>query len=174
MKVADLLAEQYIAEGLLDKVKAALGAVKGKVVGSMNQLLKDFKRSRGSLLTTIEKFKIDELNVEYLARVDTGALVCSIDASDIEVDEAAKTVKFKHAGKSFDMKLLRMKEARNANGSVNRPRVELTYEWSGKKYSKVETTLNDRSKMKFKILIGRNLISMLKLPVHVSDDESFE
>lgn len=167
MKIHDVL-----EEGLLDKIKTALGSVKGRVVGSMSNLLQLFKKSPSAQLTTIEKFKVIQTGTEYMSRVDTGALVCAIHATDMEVDEEKKRVKFKHEGKSYDEPLLRMKTAKNANGVVNRPRVSWTYEWNGKRYSGIETSLADRSKLKFKLLIGRNLIKELKLPVHISDQES--
>ena len=164
-------AYEIVEEGLVDKMKAALGVIKGKLMGSMSALLQAFKKSPSAQLTTIEKFKVRETGKEYVSRVDTGALVCAIHAEDIKVDEEAKKVSFKHDGKTYDEPLLRMKTAKNANGVVNRPRVAWTYEWQGKSYSNIETSLTDRSKLKFKLLVGRNLIKELKLPVHISDQE---
>lgn len=166
MKVSDL----HLSESMLDKITASLGAVKSRVVLSMKQLLVSWKKSK-DLLTTIESFKVLETGQLYQARVDTGALVCSIHATNILIDAEEKYVTFEHAGKTYTEPLFRMKTAANANGVVNRPRVSWTYEWSNKKYSNIETSLADRSKLKFKLLIGRNLISDLKLPVHISKDE---
>lgn len=166
MKIHDIL-----EESLISKIKSALGSVKGRVVGSVTTLLQHFKKSPSEQLTTIEKFKVKQTGQEYISRVDTGALVCAIHATDITVDLKNKRVTFKHEGKSYDEPLLRMKTASNANGVVDRPRVSWTYEWNGKQYSNIETSLSDRSKLKFKLLIGRNLIKELKLPVHISDQE---
>lgn len=66
---------------------------------------------------------------------------------------------------------MRMKEVKNANGSATRARIALTYKWGGKSYPNIETSLAERGKMKFKLLVGRNLIKELKLPVHISDQE---
>lgn len=160
---------EIMTEGLIDTLKRKLGEVKGKLMTSMDALLKRFKKEPDERLTTIESFRVTELGREYESRVDTGALVCAIHADVIKVSEDEKTVSFKHNGRDYEFPLYRMKEAKNANGIVNRPRVLLSYVWNGKTYHDVETSLADRSKLKFTLLVGRNLISMLKLPVHIND-----
>ncbi len=76
-------------------------------------------------LTTIQKFTIVETDRDYLCRVDPGALVCALHAKNIKVDHEQGRVTFKHMGVEYDMPLLRMKDVKNANGIMNRPRVEL-------------------------------------------------
>lgn len=158
---------ELLTEGILDSIKKKLGDFKGKVESSLTSLLARFKKHPSERLTTIESFKIIELSKEYEARVDTGALVCALHAEDINVD--GDKVSFKHAGTTHTFPLYRMKEAKNANGVSNRPRIKLSYVWNGKTYKNIETSLSDRSKLKFTLLVGRNLIMELKLPVHVND-----
>lgn len=162
--------DEIMNEGLIDTIKRKLGEIKGKVVASVSSLLAGFKKNPNEQLTTIETFKVNELSKSYEARVDTGALVCSIHAEEIEVKD--DKVSFKHNGVKREMKLFRMKEAKNANGVVNRPRVLLSFTWGGKTYRNIETSLADRSKMKFVLLIGRNLIKELKLPVYINDKDN--
>lgn len=157
---------------MIDKIKAALGTVTGKIVSSVTNLVAAFKKSPNAQLTTIEKFEFVSLNTAILSRVDTGALVCAVDAKDISVDEEKKMVTFKFEDKTFEMPLLRIKDVKNANGTTSRPRVAMDYKWNNNVYHGIETSLIDRSKMKFKGLVGRNLIKQLKLPVHISDNEA--
>lgn len=122
-------------------------------------------------LTTIEKFGIQETGRSYLSRVDMGATVCALHAKDIVIDEWNNTVTFKHSGTVYTMPMLRYKEVKNANGVAMRARVALSFVWNGKTYKNIETSLADRSKMRFEVLIGRNLIRELDLPVRLSNDE---
>jgi hypothetical protein len=133
-----------------------------------------FRKAIGVELTTIEKFYIHETNRDYLTRVDMGAAVSALHAKDIIVDEAANTVSFRHAGTTYLMPLLRLKEVKNANGIMIRPRVALTFDWNGKTYENIETSLVDRSKMRFEVLIGRNLIKRIDLPIRLSESEQFD
>lgn len=163
--------KEILEESMIDTIKQKLGAFKGMIVGSVGKLLTIFKKNPEKRLTTIETFEAGKFG-KYEARVDTGALVCAIHAIDIKVED--KIVHFTHNGKAYSEPLLRMKTTKNANGIADRPRIEIDYKWDGKTYTKIETSLTDRSKLKFKLLVGRNLISALKLPVHISDSETFE
>lgn len=162
---------EELHEGIFDTLKRKLGDVKGKIVSSLTGLISAFKKNPNERLTTIETFQVHELNVQYEARVDTGALVCAIHAEEINVDTEKNQVSFKHNGAIHNMPLLRIKDVKNANGISSRPRVALTYTWGGKNYSNIETSLADRSKMNFTLLIGRNLIQALKMPVHINDKD---
>lgn len=160
--------EELLDEGVIDTIKGKIGAFAGKIMSSMTSLVTMFKKNPNVRLTTIEFFNVKEIgNTRYESRVDTGALVCAIHATDIKVD--GNKVSFTHGSKEYNFPLLRMKEVKNANGISNRPRVALSYVWNGKTYNNIETSLTDRSKLKFQLLIGRNLISELKIPVHIND-----
>jgi hypothetical protein len=163
---------KIISEGLLDKIKQKLGEFKGKVMSSVESLLQHFKKHPDERLTTIETFKVKEISKSYESRVDTGAAICALHAEEITVD--GEEVSFKHAGATHKMKILRTRETKSASGVTVRPVVKLTYEWNGKTYSGIDTSLIDRSKLKFKLLIGRNLIAQLKLPVYVADKDELE
>lgn len=120
-------------------------------------------------LTTVETFLVNEISKSYEARVDTGAAICALHAEDILIDN--DEVSFKHAGSTHKLKLVRMRETKSASGITNRAIVKLTYTWNDKTYHNVETSLIDRSKMKFTLLIGRNLIALLKLSVNINSSD---
>jgi hypothetical protein len=134
----------------------------------------DFFRRAFNKLTTIERFFIIETDREYLCRVDAGALVCAIHAKSITVNHEAKRVTFRHSGTTYDLPMLRLKDVKNANGIMTRPRVAFTFVWNGKTYKNIETSLADRSKMRYEVLIGRNLIREIGLPVYLSNDETID
>lgn len=163
---------EILEESLIDTIKKKLGEYKGKIFATMTGLLLRFKKHPSERLTTIETFKVNDISKDYAARVDTGAAICSLDAQDINVD--FKYVEFHHAGSRLKIPLERMRKTKSASGETNRPIVKLSYSWNGKTYSNIDTGLIDRSRLKFKLLVGRNLISELKLPVHVADNDEIE
>jgi hypothetical protein len=166
--------DEIISEGMLDSLKRKLGEFKGKVMSSMTSLLSHFKKHPSERLTTIETFKINEISKSYEARVDTGAAICALHAEDIVIDKDKDEVSFKHAGSTYKLKMTRIRNIKSASGVTDRPVVKLSYVWNKKTYSGIDTSLIDRSRLKFKILVGRNLISELKLPVYVADNDEKE
>ncbi len=107
----------------------------------------------------------------YLARIDTGAHNTSIHAVNIDIvnesdypeENIGKTVTFttaNSAGKTVDMAALvvTVSRIRNSQGTEERYVVELPVSWQH--FSKrIQVNLRDRSKMKHKLLIGRNWLS---------------
>jgi hypothetical protein len=165
---------EILQEGMIDTIKRKLGEFKGQIMSSMTSLLSHFKKHPSERLTTVEMFKINEIAKSYEARVDTGAAICALHAEDIVIDKDKEEVSFKHAGSTYKLKLTRVRETKSASGVTNRPVVKLSYVWNKKTYSGIDTSLIDRSKLKFKILVGRNLIAELQLPVYVADNDEKE
>ncbi|MCK4335935.1 MAG: ATP-dependent zinc protease [Candidatus Aenigmarchaeota archaeon] len=95
----------------------------------------------------IEKVKIygDGKTVETEALVDTGAKMTSIDI------KLAGEAKLGPVVRMFKTKAPITKEV------ARRPVVKVTIKIKGKKFT-VEANLNDRSHMKYPVLIGRNLL----------------
>ena len=85
-----------------------------------------------------------------LARIDTGAAKCSIDI------EFAKKIDLVSKGK--------IAKIRSANGRSSRELVHCTFHIGGKMLD-AEATLADRSHMRYKILIGQNLLKAGKFIV---------
>ncbi len=84
-----------------------------------------------------------ESPAKFEGRVDTGATSSSIDAKIVA-----------------DLKLgpvLSVRKVRNAHGETLRPVVEAKFVIRGKTLT-ANFTVADRSKMKYKVLIGRNIL----------------
>jgi len=81
---------------------------------------------------------------EVIARIDTGATKSSIDV--------------KLAAKLKLGPVLKAKLVKSASGVTLRPMVEVDIHMANKKF-KSEFTIADRSHMKYRILIGQNILS---------------
>jgi hypothetical protein len=128
------------------------------------------------------RIKITEANLEYLARIDTGARITSIHAINIAVQDG-ETDKTKNIGKSisFDTanekgdnkqiftKIVDVGKVRNAQGVEYRYVVDLKLNWNDVNKSGF-VNLRDRSAMNYKLLIGRNWLSD-EFKVDVSKNE---
>lgn len=166
--------EEYLNEGkILDFLKKKLGAVKGKIVSSMTNLLSIFKKDKNALLTTIETFNIPQIG-DIEARVDTGALKCSIHAVNIKKEDDGTVTFDTVQNKKIKTKLIGIQTVKSATGTTERMNVKLDISWNKKLYKDVLFNIADRSKLTFGLLIGRNLIADLKLPVHINQKDMEE
>lgn len=115
------------------------------------------------------KIHINEANLTYKARIDTGAVENSLHAYNLRINNEDLHVKDNNIGKlitfttanekgqtvTLTRPVVETSLIRNAQGSEVRYMVDLTLGEPGKEY-KVRVNLKDRSKMKQKLLIGRN------------------
>ncbi|MUK49402.1 ATP-dependent zinc protease family protein [Aliivibrio fischeri] len=127
--------------------------------------------SNKTIVGQIETIHIDELNTDYEARIDTGAATTSIHATNIQIinqedesddmrDHLGDTVKFttynedkvatEHTGR-----IIKVSKIRNAQGVERRYAVRMHLRFNGEE-KKVAVNLRDRSKLDYKLLIGRN------------------
>jgi hypothetical protein len=132
------------------------------------------------IIGAIETVQVQDL--EYLARIDTGADTTSINAYNITVDgedpnltaNIGKQLRFTSANENgesqtIETKIVKVNTVRNVLGSESRYVVRLAIAWE--KYVKiVEVNLRDRSKMQFALLIGRNWLKN-DFVVDVSDEQ---
>jgi hypothetical protein len=93
------------------------------------------------------------------ARIDTGASITSLDARDLKV--TGNEVQFRLPKKYGDV-LLRLpikewREIRNADSREKRPVVEMTF-CVGPKKVRAEVSLNDRSTVRYPLVLGRNVL----------------
>lgn len=150
-----------------------IGSVKSRIVASMSKLLILFNKNSNAHLTTIAKFGIKTIGIsEVLTRVDTGASTCSIHATDVSIDD--NKVTFKTINGTHTLALSGTSTVKNSNGIREVPNVKIDFEWNGKIYRGIDTKIVDRSKMKFKLLVGRNLIKDLKVPVYIDPNDDFD
>lgn len=109
-------------------------------------------------------------DMKFSARVDTGAASTSINTSNIEVADAAekmsdnvgKEISFDITNNNGDTKRItstinKVIKVSNSIGSEYRYEVKMTIEWQGKTQL-LAFNLKDRSKLTFKLLIGRDWI----------------
>ena len=86
-----------------------------------------------------------------LARIDTGAVISSID--------------IKLAAELGLGPVLRTKKVKNANGIVERPLVKCKFKLKNENYNS-EVTLADRKILKYSVLIGQNILKKTKLYIN--------
>jgi hypothetical protein len=99
------------------------------------------------------------------ARVDTGAATSSLDARVISITgkKGARAVRFKLIGDTgatvVELPVADIHRVRTSDASrpERRPTVELEMCVAGRRFT-VETTLNDRSQMEYRMLLGRNAL----------------
>ncbi|UKA04403.1 RimK/LysX family protein [Photobacterium damselae subsp. damselae] len=123
------------------------------------------------MVGAVEKITVDELGFDYLARIDTGAATSSIHAYDIEVPGSDNDNMRKHIGMTVEFKtrnengqyrkhkskIIRVSKIRNAQGVERRYSIYLTLRLDeGRGYRRVKVNLRNRSKLGYKLLIGRN------------------
>jgi hypothetical protein len=100
------------------------------------------------------------------ARVDTGASTSSLDARDVRISgrRGARVVRFRLIGDTgtavvempvADVHTVRTPDAKRPE---RRPTIELDMCVAGHRFS-AEVTLNDRSHMKYRMLLGRNALA---------------
>ncbi len=107
----------------------------------------------------------------YLARIDTGARVTSIHAVNITItggsavpdENVGKTVSFQTVnrdGKTEQLTavIVKVSTVKNSQGTEQRYEIELPLSWKHVKKN-VQVNLRDRTKMTYKLLIGRNFLS---------------
>lgn len=122
-----------------------------------------------TLLSPQEFVSIDEARIEFRARLDTGAVVSSINAHDIKVHGGGATPSRQDAGKQVSFILINEKDERipltarieqvrgirSADCREVRYHVYLHVTHRGRTH-RVLTNLNDRSRAQDKLLLGRN------------------
>ena len=97
--------------------------------------------------------------VKLPARIDTGAATSSLDAREIIVK--GNTVDFKlpkeYGGVKLSLPIVAWKTIRSAEAEDHRPVVVLRF-CLGSKIIRSRFNLNDRSQVKYPILVGRNAL----------------
>ena len=107
---------------------------------------------------------VAEAGLSFEGRVDTGAEVSSIHAVDIErIDAATPRLRFTLENAegervTLERSVLDVAEVRSASGSERRYRVPLTLAIGGIE-AEVRVTLRDRSAMRHRLLVGRDVLA---------------
>jgi hypothetical protein len=119
----------------------------------------------------IETVSINRVTGPVEARIDTGAKYCSLHVDKVDVD--GNMVMFTRGDVTYKVPVFKTVKIRHASigDSVRRPVVKLDLTMRDIRLNQIEFTLNDRSSMKYEVLIGRNALQSLGLPVIVAKDE---
>lgn len=116
------------------------------------------------IIGATETIRVEPSQLEIRARVDTGAQTSSIHAQDIDIarggNASGKPIGFtlvNQQGQSarINAHVARQITVRTSEGSERRYAVPLTLSWNGTAKT-VLVTLNDRTQMRYRLLLGRN------------------
>jgi hypothetical protein len=97
--------------------------------------------------------------VRLPARVDTGAATSSLDARELKVKNNIAEFKLpkKYGDLLLRLPVMEWQKIRSADFKEKRPVVEITF-CMGPKSIHAQVTLNDRSTVRFPLIIGRNVL----------------
>lgn len=110
--------------------------------------------TKANIIGLVEKVTIIGNEGKYksvAARIDTGAVISSVDA--------------KLAAEMSLGPIMKTKKVKNANGVAVRPIVKCKFKIKGEEYI-TEVTIADRKRLKYRILIGQNLLKKTKLYIN--------
>ena len=131
---------------------------------------KEPEETQAAALNETETVAIHRITGEVEARIDTGAKYCSLHVDKVEVE--GNYVKFRRDDVTYKVPVFKSVKIRHASlgDSISRPVVKLDITMRDTRLNQMEFTLNDRSSMKYEVLIGRNALQALGLPVIVYKD----
>ncbi len=111
------------------------------------------------LLGRTEEVLLLPWGVKLPARIDTGAGFCSLDARELKIDNDMAEFKLPDAygGLRLRLPVIRWRSIHSANSHERRAVVQIEIRL-GPKRLRVEASLDDRSQVKYPLLIGRNAL----------------
>jgi len=97
--------------------------------------------------------------VKLRARIDTGAATSSLDARDLKVQDNMVEFRLpeKVGGVELRLPIIDWRHVRSAEARERRPVVEMEF-CIGPKRIRVRVNLNDRSMVKYPLILGRNAL----------------
>jgi len=97
--------------------------------------------------------------IKLPARIDTGAALSSLDARDLKVEDGFAKFKLakQYGGMQLRLPIVDWLYIRSSEASEQRPIVEIDL-CIGPKRIRTRVNLNDRSKVRYPLLIGRNTL----------------
>ncbi|HLT22145.1 MAG TPA: RimK/LysX family protein [Bacteriovoracaceae bacterium] len=129
-------------------------------LGASAQLLKE-----KILIGRVEWISLPELEIKHKSRIDTGAKTSSLHAVGIEEVQQGgalfvkfQSVDFEGKPKEFIRKVESMQRVVNPGGGTTKRYVIREKVKLGSIEKDISINLNDRTKMEYKFLVGRNLL----------------
>jgi hypothetical protein len=110
-------------------------------------------------LSRVEEVILLPWNIRLPARIDTGATVTSLDARQLKIDgnEVEFRLPEEYGGDLLRLRIAGWHHVRSSKGREERPVVEIELCVASKKIH-VKANLNDRSMVKYPIILGRNAL----------------
>ncbi len=107
----------------------------------------------------VEEVVLMPWGVKMPARIDTGASTSSLDARELAIKDNMAEFRLpkEYGGKQLKLPIVDWKTVRSAEHRERRPIVEVDL-CIGPKYVRARVNLNDRSGVKYPLLIGRNVL----------------
>lgn len=172
-------AQSPVAEPVVIPARTELTPVQGKNISSLELPGNGVKYPLG-VIGEIEPVYVLPLEDAFSARIDTGATTSSIDAANIvEFERDGKSwvcfdVIHRETRKTYSYKKRMVKNIKIVRGSENEERYVVKMDIKiGNQVLSRNFTLTDRSKFKFQVLIGRNVLSGLAV-VDVNQKNTLE
>ena len=108
---------------------------------------------------TVEEVILLPWGVKLPARVDTGAAKSSLDARELKIEDDRVEFKLpeKFGGLQLRLPIIEWRHVRSPDGRQRRPVVELEF-CLGPKRIRNKVNLNDRSFVKYPLILGRNFL----------------
>jgi len=110
-------------------------------------------------LSRVEEVILLPWGIKLTARIDTGATVTSLDARDLRIDgdEVEFRLSEEYGGRLLRLPIAGWHRVRSPMGRQQRPAVEVDLCIASHKV-RVKANLNDRSMVKYPIILGRNAL----------------
>jgi len=110
-------------------------------------------------LSRVEEVILLPWGIRLPARIDTGATVTSLDARGLKIDgnEAEFKLSEEYKGTLLRLPIVGWRHVRSSKGRESRPVVEVDLCVASKRI-RVKANLNDRSMVKYPIILGRNAL----------------
>jgi len=108
---------------------------------------------------TVEEVILLPWNIKLPARIDTGAAKTSLDARNLKIDGNMAEFRLpeESGGGLFRLPIVEWRHVRTSKGRESRPVVEIDLCIASKRL-RVKANLNDRSMVKYPIILGRNAL----------------
>lgn len=111
------------------------------------------------IIGIVEEVILLPWEIKLPARIDTGASMCSIDVRELKIVDSFAEFRLpeNYSGLKLKLKIISWKLIHTSEGREKRPVVEMEI-CLGPKRLKVHMNLNDRSFMKYPLIIGLNAL----------------
>ena len=120
----------------------------------------EIAQARGKItLSRAEEVILLPWDIRLLARIDTGATVTSLDARNLKIEGEVAEFRLPedYGGALLRLPIVAWRHVRSSKGRERRPVVEIDLCVASKKL-RVRANLNDRSMVKYPIILGRNAL----------------